>query len=207
MRATRMPCTCFNEAEASLPRNRHRRQYGAKENTRFNEAEASLPRNPAGFPFFCVSRVQASMRPRQACLGIADRAGRRRGRFAGFNEAEASLPRNQENIRRPLGGRWHASMRPRQACLGINCLKVYLSSWVNASMRPRQACLGIVGARLVVIEDGERFNEAEASLPRNPAAASLAVGISVSASMRPRQACLGIPSRIADARQRRRQLQ
>ena len=92
--------------------------------------------------------AKASMRPRQACLGIRDR------------EPPHVL----------LQAR--ASMRPRQACLGIRrqaSLEMLIARY-DASMRPRQACLGI----LALCVDQRRssitgFNEAEASLPRNTA--------------------------------------
>ena len=62
----------------------------------FNEAEASLPRNTMLLRADLDSMIKASMRPRQACLGI-------RPKDAGYFLSEINK----------------ASMRPRQACLGI----------------------------------------------------------------------------------------
>ena len=109
----------FNEAEASLPRNP---EFGAEQkldSACFNEAEASLPRNRAPSPRHCPDRCPASMRPRQACLGIG---------------VKITIP----------GEPFFASMRPRQACLGIIEVRhKYTRIPELASMRPRQACLGI----------------------------------------------------------------
>ena len=111
----------------------------------FNEAEASLPRNTPGFGFALAGADDvASMRPRQACLGI-----RRRG-----------VDENVSNI--------FASMRPRQACLGIpQTGNQWHQGGHQASMRPRQACLGIHWPDDCSVNKFPRFNEAEASLPRN----------------------------------------
>ena len=87
----------------------------------FNEAEASLPRNRRRQAATRANLCDASMRPRQACLGIVALT-RRRGR-------------QDESI---------ASMRPRQACLGITHGQELPDEIFIASMRPRQACLGIV---------------------------------------------------------------
>ena len=85
---------------------------------------------------------QASMRPRQACLGIA-------------------------KTKKITGRESPASMRPRQACLGISAATQGLDRGLKASMRPRQACLGIPSRRRPDPSRDHRFNEAEASLPRN----------------------------------------
>ena len=85
----------------------------------------------------------ASMRPRQACLGILVRVHVGTEAVAGFNEAEASLPRNT-------------------GCEYDGFVRIDL-----ASMRPRQACLGIPGRLRPSLVGQARFNEAEASLPRN----------------------------------------
>ena len=60
----------FNEAEASLPRNLICSLMLILSARCFNEAEASLPRNPIDEVVFEFSGEVASMRPRQACLGI-----------------------------------------------------------------------------------------------------------------------------------------
>ena len=45
-RANTVESCCFNEAEASLPRNTFKNSvWGLRAAMRFNEAEASLPRN------------------------------------------------------------------------------------------------------------------------------------------------------------------
>ena len=123
----------------------------------------------------------ASMRPRQACLGIppARRPAPTFGLWR-FNEAEASLPRNTGHGFHLRTRREVASMRPRQACLGIQA---------NAPKPRRWRC---------------GFNEAEASLPRNTGGAVAAVpGGLDRASMRPRQACLGIQAtRVWQAQER-----
>ena len=192
----------FNEAEASLPRNAcagGRCMWGRR--GCFNEAEASLPRNAgrhdlAGRPD--ISR-KASMRPRQACLGMP---------CSDWLDCEV----------------WpHASMRPRQACLGMpGVTDVYYTPSTHASMRPRQACLGMPTRRRRMIKSTEcasmrprqaclgmpasqttgggvmriRFNEAEASLPRNARWPMCRTRSSCQASMRPRQACLGMRGNI-----------
>ena len=61
-------------------------------------------------------------------------------------------------------------------------------------MRPRQACLGIKAAASSAAEAVLGFNEAEASLPRNPGVRLPRPRVWTYASMRPRQACLGIPA-------------
>ena len=110
----------FNEAEASLPRNLHSLALMPVVLVRrFNEAEASLPRNRPGAVRPATAHITASMRPRQACLGIRPDVDPVGIAGSGFNEAEASLPRNPGlNL---IDGRFivEASMRPRQACLGI----------------------------------------------------------------------------------------
>ena len=135
----------FNEAEASLPRNRWPAASRSTPDNCFNEAEASLPRNhPCRHADFAYL-LFASMRPRQACLGIG--------------KADSIYPITPR-----------ASMRPRQACLGIYLNGVVSKSATQASMRPRQACLGIVSCQRCTHCGPQRFNEAEASLPRNRAA-------------------------------------
>ena len=161
----------------------------------FNEAEASLPRNTIVHLVTKDTIDEASMRPRQACLGIRCSTGVRRAwgrrcfneaeaslprntlngaasrssRRRGFNEAEASLPRNTSAYGNSRQGSRSASMRPRQACLGIQCpLGQIRPRLRRASMRPRQACLGIPhGTTGTPGPHVHRFNEAEASLPRN----------------------------------------
>ena len=90
--------------------------------------------------------LDASMRPRQACLGIRFDHLYGLAPTIGFNEAEASLPRNTSIRDGAFFSSGTASMRPRQACLGIPVLlhgdQIHD---VLASMRPRQACLGIQG--------------------------------------------------------------
>ena len=134
----------FNEAEASLPRNEFTVEENNPRGTGFNEAEASLPRNNE-IIWAYAKWPGASMRPRQACLGMADYAIQQLQKPCGrcFNEAEASLPRNGGNVRHrgvilPI-----ASMRPRQACLGMNTGRSKQTWCGRASMRPRQACLGM----------------------------------------------------------------
>ena len=126
-------------------------------NTRKNFVPALAPQRPA------------SMRPRQACLGI------------------------QEKKPETKFGTFSASMRPRQACLGILPDGVRDCACRRASMRPRQACLGIQISRRTRRSDSRHgFNEAEASLPRNTVSIVREGKESEEASMRPRQACLGI---------------
>ena len=132
------------------------------------------------------------MRPRQACLGIRATPTCNKGVEASFNEAEASLPRNTAQYRIGWTAPMHASMRPRQACLGIRPREITGKRLFRASMRPRQACLGIRGDEPVRLKTKIRFNEAEASLPRNTDDWAFAVVPLAVASMRPRQACLGI---------------
>ena len=85
-------------------------------------------------------------------------------------------------------------MRPRQACLGIRVLISYHTRQRLASMRPRQACLGIQRLARLRQAIASRFNEAEASLPRNTRRCRAPRRDRAwLASMRPRQACLGIP--------------
>ena len=60
----------FNEAEASLPRNTTQINRLMQVLTCFNEAEASLPRNTKNLAKEISRGRTASMRPRQACLGI-----------------------------------------------------------------------------------------------------------------------------------------
>ena len=90
------PLRRFNEAEASLPRNTClRNDLTIRRQNCFNEAEASLPRNTLSRSQYMEHLGLASMRPRQACLGI-------------------------RGARPPNASEWpDASMRPRQACLGI----------------------------------------------------------------------------------------
>ena len=59
-------------------------------------------------------------------------------------------------------------------------------------MRPRQACLGIPRKTFDQVRAVPRFNEAEASLPRNTGKGPSGEVGHFLASMRPRQACLGI---------------
>ena len=170
-RAMKRAFRCFNEAEASLPRNTINVRYLMK----FNWNVASMRPRQACLGIRTIERhaaigaPQASMRPRQACLGILPVRRAMKRAFRCFNEAEASLPRNTINVRYLMKFNWNvASMRPRQACLGIprrSLSNQYRTS--QASMRPRQACLGIRldGSRNVVFRTS--FNEAEASLPRN----------------------------------------
>ena len=87
----------------------------------------------------------------------------------GFNEAEASLPRNTKLRPAHSPAAWPASMRPRQACLGIRFFGREKKMKTKASMRPRQACLGILAMGTTSNWATRRFNEAEASLPRNTA--------------------------------------
>ena len=65
-------------------------------------------------------------------------------------------------------------------------------------MRPRQACLGMArlpyDAKLTKLS---RFNEAEASLPRNGVTLGSDRFWTGNASMRPRQACLGMECAVA----------
>ena len=186
-------------------------------NTRFNEAEASLPRNTVRAYLYQHIKSSASMRPRQACLGIRGKiedtvtrlhsASMRprqaclgirrsicalRSRYNRFNEAEASLPRNTVALDGVSDRNIQASMRPRQACLGI----LRTSGAAHANRRgfneaeaslPRNTPRGAPAAGR-----GECFNEAEASLPRNTSETSSCDYLFSKASMRPRQACLGI---------------
>ena len=87
-----------NEAEASLPRNGKRRCRGPHPSTRFNEAEASLPRNADNFRDGAQVIGVASMRPRQACLGMSNPDQPTPTNPRRFNEAEASLPRNGARV-------------------------------------------------------------------------------------------------------------
>ena len=134
----------FNEAEASLPRNTQpSHSLDGSRMGGFNEAEASLPRN---------TLLMLNTSFQLTC----------------FNEAEASLPRNTLTRHDESAACAAASMRPRQACLGIlfsSPPPLYLV--VLASMRPRQACLGIRDGPNRHGRTQCRFNEAEASLPRN----------------------------------------
>ena len=115
---------------------------------RFNEAEASLPRNTLTIESGLVNDdFAASMRPRQACLGIPlTRAEKQHGKF------------------------FIASMRPRQACLGIPCVPrlvfgIHIESFNEAEASlPRNT--GNIRS-LIDIVGQLGFNEAEASLPRN----------------------------------------
>ena len=90
-----------------------------------------------------MEHSDASMRPRQACLGILLLTHLPQRIHPGFNEAEASLPRNTST---------RSCIRP---------------SIYPASMRPRQACLGILHSFNRSVVQYNSFNEAEASLPRN----------------------------------------
>ena len=65
---------------------------------RFNEAEASLPRNTYDVAFDQLLIRNASMRPRQACLGILVFFVIMIFFLSCFNEAEASLPRNTQRV-------------------------------------------------------------------------------------------------------------
>ena len=161
--------TSFNEAEASLPRNVSRAVVEfAPTLKRFNEAEASLPRNDLQLLFSEGNELHASMRPRQACLGMPSAS-------------------------RSLVGRVPASMRPRQACLGMLNIADRIHVRIKASMRPRQACLGMLPpATMNLCGTNKRFNEAEASLPRNAEESQDVEPSRCKASMRPRQACLGM---------------
>ena len=110
----------------------------------FNEAEASLPRNTVNVYTNPQILLPASMRPRQACLGIRGGLGLPgRDLLASMRPRQACL-----GIRRLYFGldlfAANASMRPRQACLGIRCDECLdVCPYNAASMRPRQACLGI----------------------------------------------------------------
>ena len=184
----------FNEAEASLPRNgAPYREWEKDKHLGFNEAEASLPRNGPLRMGFDGYRTRASMRPRQACLGMGEKGVLyKAGPRASMRPRQACLGMNQE--RRPVPARFAvASMRPRQACLGMArraSINASLTSGFNeaeASL-PRNAG-GLTGPPRVTLPC---FNEAEASLPRNaPMRESMRSAV-INASMRPRQACLGM---------------
>ena len=78
-----------------------------------------------------MKRELASMRPRQACLGIADLSVNGPTLTQRFNEAEASLPRNLGIAHDGLYEMDDASMRPRQACLGIDRLVAVDIDWAD----------------------------------------------------------------------------
>ena len=112
--------TSFNEAEASLPRNRAHIRQEMPDYSGFNEAEASLPRNRTNgrwhvSPVVGFNEAEASL-PRNLCVCVRN-AHRPISRF---NEAEASLPRNRDVGYLDCSCLPPASMRPRQACLGIH---------------------------------------------------------------------------------------
>ena len=161
----------FNEAEASLPRNAlPSRSEIIVGPPRFNEAEASLPRNAGDVRYFATIRALASMRPRQACLGMHEQHVPAGCRAPRFNEAEASLPRNARHSphcgkqRNPTGFNEAEASLPR-----------------NARHPPHEP-----------FHAKHRFNEAEASLPRNALLGEVPHVHVGTASMRPRQACLGM---------------
>src|SRR5438876_619359 len=81
------------------------------------------------------------MRPRHACLGKFD----------------------HNRIVRLVDD---ASMRPRHACLGKCDEQIPLAMHHDASMRPRHACLGKCDCCEVLATLPDRFNEAEACVPR-----------------------------------------
>ena len=153
----------------------------------------------------------ASMRPRQACLGMHG------GLEGGGPPRESASMRPRQACLGMLALSFldlallRASMRPRQACLGMLALSFLDLALLRASMRPRQACLGMPRTPQSPRQHRMRFNEAEASLPRNAEAGPHEACRPREASMRPRQACLGMlppaqpvsePSRIASMRPR-----
>ena len=181
----------------------------------FNEAEATWPRNPGLFGRKGVV-LWASMRPRPRGLGICRWRLPDRPACGGFNEAEATWPRNLGDgpIER---GIIRASMRPRPRGLGILIGRAAALQVARASMRPRPRGLGILEAgEQVSVGPGasmrprprglgirreqcpcgpacsERFNEAEATWPRNRELLFGKVAGNRRASMRPRPRGLGI---------------
>ena len=140
--------------------------------------------------------TDASMRPRQACLGMQAVEREFVGREYRFNEAEASLPRNagqpndlRETNRRRFNEAEASLPRNATSILAGTSAAGYCFNEAEASL-PRNAIV-VVAIRLVARSS---FNEAEASLPRNAVSARTAVRRTpLCASMRPRQACLGMP--------------